>query len=217
MVKKAKKKTALADESARHVAEELEQQFQALQKKLTKARRDYLSSHKAQVELARNELRVMQRKLVTARAQSARAAVKARKSDTATARNELKKARTVTRQLVEAVAKAREILLIAQSRLHAAKPFDRKLAARTRVLEKFEREWEKQVLEEAAARAQQAKQTAAERRLIARQRAEEKRALAAAGNSKRAIGKSAAKKPVTQASTKKSKVRSPAKKKARVK
>ena len=55
-------------------------------------------------------------------------------------------------------------MVTAQDKLHAAKPFDRKLAARAKVLAQFEKDWDKKMKAETAARAKRAKQTAARKK-----------------------------------------------------
>jgi hypothetical protein len=180
MVKTTKTILAPANEPNRHSIEELEEQFHALQKRMAKARKSYLTTHKQAVELARRELKSVQARLAEARTSAAKAAVAARVKGTASANNQLKKARAASLLLAQSLGDARDTLITAQSKLYAAKPFDRKLAARARVLEKFERDWEKKIREEAIAQALRARKAAARRRVIAKARAVKKSVKAAA-------------------------------------
>jgi hypothetical protein len=52
----------------------------------------------------------------------------------------------------------------AEDKLHAAKPFDKKLAARAKVLARFEKDWDKKAKTEAAAKAKRAKLATANRK-----------------------------------------------------
>lgn len=143
-----------------HVVEEMEAQFHKLQKKINKARVDYLASHEEEIATARQQLKSLQAKLDKAGAKAAKKAVEAKKRGGKSARNQLKKARAASLLLGESLKEAKNILVTAESRLHAAKPFDRKLAARAKVLEKFERDWEKKMQAEKAARSAKKKKPA---------------------------------------------------------
>ena len=64
----------------------------------------------------------------------------------------MKKARAASLLLGESLGEAKKIMVTAQDKLHAAKPFDRMLAARAKVLAQFEKDWDKKLKSEAAAR-----------------------------------------------------------------
>ncbi len=164
--------------SAVQLMEDLEAQFQQLQKKIGKARRGFLSSLQQDVDQARNKVQKIQTRLTGARIKSARAAVDLRKNATGPTRTRLKKARAAHLSLNSSLQEARETLVAAQSRLHTASSFDRKLAARAKVLQKFESDWEKKTRMEATARAKRAKKAAAKRKLTARKRARKSPAAA---------------------------------------
>lgn len=166
--------TTKSGQSTGHLAEELEKQFHVLQKKLTKARNSYLAVHRKEVAAARERMQGLQSQLAKARKKAAKAAVDARRSGTKSAKNQLKKARAASLLLADSLTEARDIMVTAQSRLHAAKPFDRKLAARARVLAQFEKDWERKLQEEFETRAAKAKKAAAKRRTTAKKRAAKK-------------------------------------------
>ena len=201
MVKKAKNIPATTSGSNRPVLEELEEQFHALQKRIAKARKSYLASHKQEVELAREELKSAQARLAKARTKAAKAAVEAKIKGTVSANTQLTKARAASLALAQSLGEARDIVLTSQSRLYAAKPFERKLAARAKALDKFERGWEKKMQEEAAARALSAKKAATRRRITAKARAVKKSVKTA--DSPHAAIKAAGKRRLAKKSSKK--------------
>ncbi len=145
-----------AKNKSRHIVEELEDDFHALQKKISKGRDSYVSSHQKEFDAAKKKLKSLQGKLSKAKSSAAKAAVKAKKSSSKTAHDQVKKARAASLLLGESLGEARKIMVTAQDKLHAAKPFDRKLAARAKVLAQFEKDWDKKLKAEAAARAKQA-------------------------------------------------------------
>lgn len=149
---------------ARHIIEELEDDFHSLQHKIGKARDSYVASHQKELNAAKKQLKVVQGKLASAKARAAKAAAQAKKSGSKTARNQLKKTRAASLLLGKSFGEARKIMVTAQDKLQAAKPFDRKLAARAKVLAQFEKDWDKKIKAEAAARAKRAKQAAAKRK-----------------------------------------------------
>lgn len=202
MVKTTKVILASANDSNKLSVEELEEQFHALQKRMAKARKTYLTNHKQEVELAREELKSVQTRLTKARTRAAKAAVEARIKGTVSAKTRLTRARAASLVLAQSLGEARDIMLTAQSRLHAAKPFDRKLAARAKVLEKFERDWDKKMREEAVARALSAKEAAARRRVTAKARAA-KKLVKAAAHQHGAIATTDKRRPVKKSSKKK--------------
>lgn len=161
---KSKKSTASAKKTAKHVVEELEDQFHSIQSKIGKARDNYVATHQKELAGARKKMKAVQAKLAQARTKAARAAVRARKSSSKTAEDQLKKARAASLLLGKSFQEAKNILLTAESKLHAAKPFDRKLAARAKLLAQFEKDWEKKLKAEAAAKAARARRAAAKRK-----------------------------------------------------
>jgi len=163
--------TKSANSETSHLVDELDRKFHLLQAKIGKARDTYLIKHKQEFNAARARVVSIQSKLLKARRKAAKAAVEAKKSGTKAAKNQLKKARAASLLLSDSLKEAKGIMVTAQSRLHAAKPFDRKLAARAKVLAKFEKDWDKKVKAETAARAQRAKAAAAKRRATAKKRA----------------------------------------------
>lgn len=168
------KKPPAPTSSTRHLVEELEDQFQQVHEKLVKARQSYLDTYQDEVIEARERMQQIQAKLGKARKKVARAVVEARQSGTRSAKGQLKKARAASLLLADSLKEAKDIMVTAQSKLHAARPFDRKLAARAKVLAKFEKDWELKMQEQAAARATRAKDAAAKRRKSARKRAAKK-------------------------------------------
>ena len=141
-----------AKDKSRHVVEELEDDFHSLQNKISKARDSYVSSHQKELNAAKKKLKALQGKLSKAKSSAAKAAAKAKKSSSKTAQDQVKKARAASLLLGESLGEAKKIMVTAQDKLHAAKPFDRKLAARARVLAQFEKDWDKKLKSEAAAR-----------------------------------------------------------------
>jgi len=152
-------------EKSRHIVEHLEDEFHSLQDKVGKAKDSYLASHQKELNAAKKQMKQIQSKLVKAKANAAKAAIKAKKSSSQSAQDQLKKARAASLLLGESLGEAKRILVTAQDKLHAAKPFDRKLAARAKVLAKFEKDWDKKMQAETAARAKRAKQAAAKRKV----------------------------------------------------
>ena len=168
---KAKMKSNKVKMNAKHLVEELEGQFHAIQHKIGKARDDYIASHQKELAVANKKMKSAQSSLAKAKAKTAKAAVRAKKTGTKTAKNQLKKTRAASLLLAESLKEAKGILVTAQSKLHTAKPFDRKLAARAKVLARFEKDWEKKLKAEAAEKAKRAKIVVAKRRSTAKKRA----------------------------------------------
>jgi len=173
-VAKTRKKLPKKAKASRHLVEDLEDQFHVVQNKISKARDSYLSSHQKEVDAARKKMQTVQKQLIKARKRVAKAAISAKQTGSKTAKNQLKKARAASLLLTESFREARDIMVTKQTRLHAAKPFDRKLAARAKVLAQFEKDWEKKMQAETAARAKRAKKAAAKRRTTAKKRAVKK-------------------------------------------
>lgn len=153
-----------AQDKTRHIIHELEDDFHSLQKKISKARDSYVTSHQKEVNAAKKQLKALQKKLTKAKASAAKAAARAKKSGNKAAHDQLKKARAASLLLGDSLGEAKQIMVTAQDKLRAAKPFDRKLAARAKVLAQFEKDWDKKMKAEAAARARRAKQAAARKK-----------------------------------------------------
>ncbi len=152
----------------RHLVEELEEQLEDLHKRIGKARANYLSSHEKEFAAARKKMKSLQARLGKAKTRASNAGARFKKTGSKTAGDQLKKARAASLLLRESLGEAKQILLTKQERLNAVKPFDRKLAARAKVLAKFEKDWDKKLKEEAAARSRRAKQAAAKRKAKAK-------------------------------------------------
>ena len=168
---KVKKETLNVKTTAKHIVEELEGKFHAIQNKIGIARIDYIASHQKEIASVHKKMKTVQAKLTKARGKAARAAVKAKTSSSKATKDQLRKARAASLLLAESLREAREILVTAQSSLHAAKPFDRKLAARAKVLAQFEKDWQKKIKTELAKKAESAKRAAAKRKTTAKKRA----------------------------------------------
>ena len=149
---------------SRHVIEELEDDFHSLQQKIGKARNSYVANHQKELNAAKKQLKTLRSKLTKAKSSAAKAAARAKKSSSKTASDQVKKARAASLLLGDSLTEAKKIMVTAQDKLHAAKPFDRKLAARAKVLAQFEKDWDKKMKAETAARAKRAKQTAARKK-----------------------------------------------------
>jgi len=153
-----------AKDKSRHIVHELEDDFHSLQKKIGKARDSYVASHQKELNAAKKQMKALKSKLAKAKSSAAKAAAKAKKSSSKTAHDQLKKARAASLLLGESLGEAKQIMVTAQNKLHAAKPFDRKLAARAKVLAQFEKDWDKKMKAEAVARAKSAKKAAARKK-----------------------------------------------------
>lgn len=148
------------------MVEELEDQFHSIQSKIGKARDNYVASHQKELANARKKMKAVKTKLSQTKAKAAKAAVRARKSSSKAAEDQLKKTRAASLLLGKSLKEAKTIMLTAESKLHAAKPFDRKLAARAKLLAQFEKDWDKKIKTEAAAKANRAKKAAAKRKTV---------------------------------------------------
>jgi hypothetical protein len=168
---KTKKKSKIVKAKTKHLAEELEEHFHVIQHKIGKARTDYIASHQKDLAIANKKMKSIQGSLTKARVKAAKAAVRAKKTGTKTAKNQLKKTRAASLLLADSLKEAKGILVTAQSKLHAAKPFERKLAARAKVLAQFEKQWDKKIKAETAEKAMRAKKAVAKRRTTAKKRA----------------------------------------------
>lgn len=161
-------KTKSAKKAAKHMVEELEDQFHSIQGRIAKARDNYIASHQKELAGARKKMKAVQAKLTQTKTKAAKAAVRARKSSSKAAEDQLKKTRAASLLLGKSFQEAKNIMLTAESKLHAAKPFERKLAARAKVLAQFEKDWEKKTKAEAATKAARTKKAAAKRKAAAK-------------------------------------------------
>ena len=161
---KTHKKRQSTSSKVKHAVEELEEQFHVLQSKIGKARDRYLSSHQKEFTTASKRMKAAQTKLASAKAKTKKAALRLKKNGSNAAEDQLKKARAAALLLGKSLEETKAIMVTAQSKLHSVKPFDRKLAARSKLLAQFERDWEKKIKAEAAAKAKRAKTAAAKRK-----------------------------------------------------
>lgn len=139
-----------------HIVEELEAQFHSLHGKLVKAKDDYLKRHEKEVDAAKKKVEELKKKLAKASDQSAKAAEQAKKSGSKAAKNQWKKTKAAAALLADSLKEARQIMTTAEDKLASAKPFDKKLAARAKALEAFEKEWAKKMKAEEEAKAKKA-------------------------------------------------------------
>jgi colicin import membrane protein len=133
----------MANENKSHIVEELETQFLALHKKIIKAKDNYIANHQKDYDKAKSSAQRLGVKFDKARTQASKATTHASKSGSAAAQNQLKKAKAAAIVMGEAAKEAREIMSTAEDKLKAAKPFEKKLAARARALAAFEKDWQK--------------------------------------------------------------------------
>jgi hypothetical protein len=145
-----------AKNKSRHIIEELEDEFHSLQGKIGKTRDSYVAGAQKELKAAKKQFKAVQKQLAKTKSGVAKAAAKAKKSSSKSASDQLKKARAASLLLGKSLGEAKEIMVTAKEKLNAAKPFDRKLAARIKVLAQFEKDWDKKMKAEAAARAKKA-------------------------------------------------------------
>lgn len=146
----------MASKKQLHPVEEFETQFHVLHHKIVKSKDNYLAAHQKDFDKAARSVKSAQAKLGRAKKQVMKFALAAKKSGTKTAQNELKKAKAAAALLGDSLHEAKTILTTSHSKLKVAKPFQKKLAARAKVLEAFERDWEKKQKAEALAAAKRA-------------------------------------------------------------
>lgn len=126
-----------------HIVEVLEKDFHLVHSKIIKAKDHYLATHQKEVKQAKKTVAAAQKKLDRARSQVVKAAAAAKKSGSNAAHNQLKKARAAASLMANSVGEARNIMRDKEANLRAAKPFERKLAARAKALLAFEKAWAK--------------------------------------------------------------------------
>lgn len=143
----------MAGKSVSDVIAELESQFYSVQKKLVTAKDKYMASRKKDHQNAKKKVVSIRNRLDKARTKSTEVAVRAGKSGSTAARNQLNKTKAAATILGEALVEAKRIMVTAEDKLNTAKPFQKKLAARAKAIEAFEKEWEKKEKAEAAAKA----------------------------------------------------------------
>ncbi len=147
-----------------HVIAALEEQFHSLHKKILKAKDEYVANHQKELKTLRKKSGELRTKFARASANVIKASKQAEKTGAKAARTQLKKVRAASLLLGSSLKEAKQILVTAESHLHAAKPFDRKLHARAKALQKFEKDWEKKTSAEVAAKSQCNKKAAAKRK-----------------------------------------------------
>ena len=146
----------MASKQKLHLVEELENQFHVLHQKIVKSKDNYLAAHQKDFDKAARSVKVAQSKLGKAKQQVIKYTLAAKKSGSVKAHNELKKARAAAALLADSLHEAKTIMATSQSKLKVAKPFQKKLAARARALEAFEKDWEQKQKAEALAAAKRA-------------------------------------------------------------
>lgn len=157
----------MANATTKHLAEELEAQFHAIQSKIGRAKDSYLAKHHKDYDRAKASVQAARNKLAQAQAKLRKTTEQATKSSSDTAQNQLKKAGAALQVVRASLSEAREIMATAEEKLDSAKPFEKKLAARAKALAAFERDWEKKLKAAEKAKAQRA----AARKKAAREKA----------------------------------------------
>jgi hypothetical protein len=160
----------MVQKRARHLVEELESQFSSLQARITKAKDSYISNHQKDYDRARKGVESTTNKLNNARKSASGAAERFSRTGSEAAQNQMKKARAAAGLLGDALVEAKEIMSTAEENLKSAKPFEKKLAARTKALAAFEKEWDRKQLEAEKAKAKRA----ADRKKAAKSKAKSK-------------------------------------------
>lgn len=141
----------MVQKRARHLVEELESQFATLQTRISRAKDSYIANHQKDYDRASKSVSATRKRLDRARKSVTGAAERFSKTGSLAAQNQLKKTRAAAVLLRTALGEAREIMSTAQEKLNSAKPFEKKLAARSKALAAFEKEWDrKQKLAEKA-------------------------------------------------------------------
>lgn len=153
-----------------HIVEVFERDFHLIHDKMVKAKDQYVASHQKEVQQAKQAVKSTQKKLDKARKQITRAAVAAKKSGTRSAENQLKKTRAAASLIAKSLGEAKDIMKDKEANLRAARPFHRKLAARAKALEAFEKDWARKMQAEADARKKRAA-AARKKRTVSRKKA----------------------------------------------
>ena len=147
----------MARKSAQELLDDLEKQFHLVQGKINSATGSYLSNHQKDYNKAKSAYKNQKTKLETVTKRLTRDADKFRKSGTRVAQNQMKKTKAALAILVEALGEAKNIMTTAQDKLNAAKPFEKKLKARSKALLTFEKDWQKKQLDAEKAKKDKAK------------------------------------------------------------
>ena len=149
----------MARKSAQDLLDELEKQFHAIQNKMTQSRSSYVANHQNDYQKARQQYQKQKKKLEDATRRVGKEADNFRKTGTKVAQNQMKKAAAAAAILGEALGEAKGIMTTAEDNLNSAKPFDKKLKARSKALAAFEKDWDKKQKD-----AEKAKQARAKKR-----------------------------------------------------
>lgn len=146
----------MANKRFEHFVEELEAQFHSVHKKISKAREDYLSRHEKDFANAKKNVDKLKKQFEQAKAKSAKAAAEAKKTGSKAMQNQWKKTKAAASLLSTSLVEAKDIMTTAEEKLNSAKPFDKKLAAREKALQAFEKEWAKKTKAEEERKAKRA-------------------------------------------------------------
>ena len=153
----------MANKKFDHLVEELETQFQSIHKKISGAREDYVSRHKKDFDKAKKQVDKLKKQVENAQAKSAKAANEAKKTGSTAMQNQWKKTKAAVSLLSGSLKEASDIMTTAEEKLKSAKPFDKKLAAREKALQAFEKEWAKKMKAEEERKAKRAAQAKAKK------------------------------------------------------
>jgi hypothetical protein len=134
----------MADTKTQEIIHDLEGQFQKIQQKIGEAKDSYLASHEKEYNKTKKSFEQSRKKLDAARKKTRAATERATKSGSDAAKSQLKKTRAAVSLLADSAVEAKKIMATAEDKLKTAKPFEKKLAARTKALEAFEKDWAKQ-------------------------------------------------------------------------
>ena len=164
------KKRELGMSRKKDLLNELDEQFNKIQKKILTAKDNYLSAHQKDFEIAHEAWQRQKENLEAATSKVTKEVGELRESGAKEAIIQVKKARAVAVLLRDSLSEASAIMKTQKEELTSAKPFDKKLVARAKALAAFEKEWEKK--QKAAEKARLARNK--KRRLKRRQEKEKK-------------------------------------------
>ena len=146
----------MANKKFENLIDELEGQFQAVYKKINKAKEDYVSRHEKDFEKAKSTVDQLKKQFDEAKAKSTKAAADAQKTGSKAMQNQWKKTKAAVSLLSTSLKEVRDILATQEENLDSAKPFDKKLAAREKALQAFEKAWAKKMKKEGERKAKRA-------------------------------------------------------------
>lgn len=158
----------MAKKKEKHLIEELESKFQSLHGKIVRAKDNYLKSHEKELNKASRAVKSIQAKLIKTKKQVVKAAATAKKSGSKKAHDEVVKAKATAALLGNSLHEAKVMMTTSQSKLKTAKQFQKKLAARAKALDAFEKSWEQKMKAEAASAAKRAAAARKKRASVAR-------------------------------------------------